>query len=83
MSQRHEILKGLLNAHLEWLKGFPLEKILKADPDLHAELLQASRQVDKAYFHEDLGELIKAISATQNQYLSALQKYFGNEVSRL
>ena len=73
-------MKALMHGHLDKLKAFPLSELKKLDPDLHDELLQASRRVDFAYFHEDGNELITAISKAEQAYLDAWEKHFGKKV---
>ena len=76
---KYQLLKALLQKHLDFLKGFPLHEIKRLDESLHAELLAASRGVDFAYFHEDGNKLIAAISAAEKQYIAAWQKHFGDD----
>ena len=73
---KYQLLKSLLQEHLDSLKGFPLHEIQQRDKALHGELLAASRSVDFAYFHEDPNKLIAAISATEAAYLAAFEKHF-------
>lgn len=76
MLKSHDGLRGLLDKHLIGIRDYPLDEIKKLDPDLHYQILEVSRERDKAVFRDDLNELLRTMRTVEELYLQAAEKHF-------